>query len=140
VSVGPLLILLALAALLLAPLHWWWRRRGTPRPRPALTLLGDVAPPLERWSDAGETRAVAAVATLRLRALIAARLPAAHTGLDTEEVLRTVAGRTDWPQAELGDLLRSLDEARFGEISFPDAIGLARWADQVGPRLVPEAA
>jgi hypothetical protein len=55
-------------------------------------------------------------------------------------VLRTVAGRTDWPQAELGDLLRSLDEARFGEISFPDAIGLARWADQVGPRLVPEAA
>ena len=99
-----------------------------------------MAPQLERWSDAGETRAVAAVATRRLRALIAARLPAAHTGLDTEDVLRAVAGRTDWPQAELGDLLRSLDEARFGEISFPDAIGLARWADQVGPRLVPEAA
>lgn len=139
-SVLPLLLLLALAALLLAPLHWWWRRRGKPRPRPALALLGEAGPPLDRWADAGETRAVASVAAQRLRSLIAARMPSAHPGLDTEDVLRVVAPRTDWPLGELADLLRSLDEARFGQTAFPDAVGLARWADELAPHLVPEAA
>ena len=136
----PLLMLLAGSVLLLAPLHWWWRRRGRPHPRLALPMPGSDEPPLERWADAGESRAVASVATSRLRALIAARMPAAHAGLDTEDLLRAVAGRGDWPLAELGDLLRSLDEARFGETAFPDAPGLARWADELAPRLVPEAA
>jgi hypothetical protein len=99
-----------------------------------------VRPPLDRWSDAGETRAVASVATRQLRAYIAAREPAAHVGLDTDDLLRAVAGRTDWPLPELGDLLRSLDEARFGQGAFPDAVGLARWADELTPRLVGEAA
>lgn len=139
-SLLPVLLLLAVSALLLAPLHWWWRRRGRPRPRPRLPLSGGELPPLERWADAGETRAVASVATSRLRALIASRLPAAHAGLDTEELLRAAAVRADWPLAELGDLLRSLDEARFGHTAFPDAAGLARWADELAPRLVPEAA
>jgi hypothetical protein len=136
----PLLVLLATAALLLAPIHWWWRRRGHPRPRPTLPLPGPDEAPLDGWADAGETRAVASVATARLRALIAARMPAAHTGLDTESLLQTIAGRADWPLAELGDVLRSLDEARFGHTPFPDAIGLARWVDELAPRLVPEAA
>jgi len=136
----PLLLLLAASVLLLAPLHWWWRRRGRPRRRPELPTPGFDGPPLERWADAGESRAVASVATSRLRALIAARMPAAHPALDTEDLLRAVAGRLDWPLAELGDLLRSLDEARFGETAFPDAPGLARWADELAPRLVPEAA
>jgi len=47
----PLLILLGVAALLLVPLHWWWRRRGHPRPRPALPTA-PADPPLERWADA----------------------------------------------------------------------------------------
>jgi hypothetical protein len=136
----PLLLLLAAAALLLAPLHWWWRRRGHPRPRPALPTPGPDEAPLDRWADAGETRAVASVAAARLRALIAARMPAAHVGLDTDSLLRTVAARADWPLAELGDVLRSLDEARFGHTAFPDAIGLARWVEELAPRLVPEAA
>ena len=136
----PLLILLALVVVLLAPLHWWWRRRGRPRPRPELPTRGTGEPPLDRWADAGESRAVASVATGRLRALIAARMPAAHPGLDTEDLLRAVSGRPDWPLAELGDLLRSLDEARFGHTPFPDATGLARWADELAPRLVREAA
>lgn len=136
----PLLVLLAAAALLLAPVHWWWRRRGHPRPRPSLPLPGPDEAPLDGWADAGETRAVASVATARLRGLIAARMPAAHTGLDTEAVLQAIAGRADWPLAELGDVLRSLDEARFGHTPFPDAIGLARWVDELAPRLVPEAA
>jgi hypothetical protein len=140
VTLLPLLILLAAAALLLAPLHWWWRRRGWPRARPNLPAPGAHEPPLQRWSDDGELRAVASAATRRLRALIAERMPAAHAGLDTEDLLRAVAGRIDWPLAELTDLLRSLDEARFGHTSFPDAVGLARWADELAPRLVPEAA
>ncbi len=140
VSLLPLLILLALAALALAPLHWWWRRRGVPRPRPSLALLGAGAPPLDRWADAGESRAVASVAAQRLRSLIAERMPAAHQGLDTETLLQVVAARHDWPLAELGDLLRSLDEARFGAAAFPDTVGLARWAGELAPRLVPEAA
>jgi hypothetical protein len=140
VSAAPLLILLLLAALLLAPLHWWWRRRGTPAPRPALTLLREVPPPLDRWSDAGESRAVAAVATSRLRSVIAARMPAAHLGLDTEDLLRAIARRGDWPLRELADLLRALDEARFGHTAIADAVGLARRADELAPRLAPEAA
>jgi hypothetical protein len=136
----PLLVLLAVAALLLAPLHWWWRRRGHPRPRPALPTPGPANAPLDRWADAGETRAVASVATARLRALIADRMPAAHAGLDTESLLQTIAARADWPLAELGDVLRSLDEARFGHTAFPDAIGLARWVEELAPRLVQEAA
>ena len=136
----PLLLLLAVAALLLAPLHWWWRRRGFPRPRPALLSESADEAPLERWADAGESRAVASVATGRLRSVIAERMPAAHVGLDTEDVLRAVAMRADWPLAELGDVLRSLDEARFGHTAFPDAIGLARWVEELAPRLVQEAA
>jgi hypothetical protein len=136
----PLLVLLAVAMLLLAPLHWWWRRRGHPRERPALPGPGPAEAPLDRWADAGETRAVASVATARLRARIAAQMPSAHAGLDTESLLETVAARTDWPLAELGDVLRSLDEARFGHTAFPDAIGLARWVQELGPRLMPEAA
>ena len=136
----PLLVLLLVAAALLAPLHWWWRRRGTPRPRPALPSGDGDDAPLERWADAGESRAVAAVATARLRGLIAERMPAAHPALDTEDVLRAVARRADWPLAELGDVLRSLDEARFGDAAFPDAIGLARWADELAPRLTPDLA
>jgi hypothetical protein len=140
VSAWPLVLLLALSALLLVPLHLWWRRRGVPRPRPALALLSDIAPPLDRWADAGETRAVASVAAQRLRAHIAARMPAAHAGLDTEDLLQVLAGRADWPLGELRDLLHSLDEARFGHAAFPDATGLARWADELAPRLVTGAA
>ena len=82
--------LLALA--LLAPVHWWWRRRGRPHPRRRSRRPDCREPPLDRWADAGESRAVASVATARLRAQIATRMPAAHAGLDTEDVLRAVGG------------------------------------------------
>ena len=137
----PLLILLALAVLLLAPLHWWWRRRGDQRPPGPAETGAPLRPPLERWADAGESRAVAAAATSRLRAMLAAQVPAAHPGLDTEALLLELrSARPDWPLDELGDLLRSLDEARFGDVAFPDAIGLARWAGELEPKLLREAA
>ncbi len=137
----PLLLLWALALALLAPLHWWWRRRGTARPLAPAVAGGPVKPPLDRWADAGESRAVAAAAATRLRTVVASRVPAAHAGLDTDAALAEVRQvRPDWPHDELGDLLRSLDEARFGRLSFPDAIGLARWAGELEPRLLPVAA
>ena len=142
----PLILLLVVAIALLAPIHWWWRRRGRPaggvagRPTTGSTA-GPAKPPLERWADAGEPRAVAAAATTRLRTALAARIPAALPSLDTDEVLATVARqRPDWPLTELGDVLRRLDEARFGSGALPDAMGLARWAAELEPRLSQEAA
>ena len=138
----PLILLLIVAIALLAPIHWWWRRRGRPARKPAPADMGGPAkPPLERWADAGESRAVAAAATSRLRATVAARLPGALPSLDTEAVLAHVAEqRPDWPLAELGDVLRALDEARFGDGALPDAMGLTRWAAELEHRLVQEAA
>ncbi len=138
----PLILLLIVAILLLAPIHWWWRRRGRPVGKPAAAdTAGAAKPPLERWADAGESRAVAAAATARLRATLAASLPGALASLDTEAVLAHVAEqRPDWPSAELGDVLRALDEARFGNGTLPDAMGLARWAAELEPRLVRVAA
>jgi hypothetical protein len=137
----PLVILLLLALLLLVALHRWWRRRGKPGAASPVEPGGPAEPPLERWADAGESRAVAAAATRRLRSILAARVPAAHAGLDTGTALLALRlARPDWPLEELGDLLHSLDEARFGHLSFPDAIGLARWAGEIEPRLMSEAA
>ena len=138
----PLILLLVVAILLLAPLHWWWRRRGRPAGKPADAAMGASSkPPLERWADAGESRAVAAAATARLRAALAAGLPGALPSLDTEAVLAYVAEhRPEWPSAELGNVLRALDQARFANGALPDAMGLARWAGELEPRLVQEAA
>lgn len=134
-SIVPLLIALGLAGLILAPLHWWWRRRGPAAPPGAApTLKSD--PPIERWADAGESRAVAATVTTRLRSAIALRVPSAHRGLDTEAIIAQLAAdRPDWPLPELSAVLRSLDEARFGDGTATDVLGLARLAAVLDPRL-----
>jgi hypothetical protein len=139
-SILPLLLLELLALLLLTPLHIWWRRRGKPMPtvpRP----LEQVEPPLERWADNGEYRAVANVAAVRLRAALAQRVSAAHSGLDTERLLAELAAaRPDWPLAELGDLLRALDDARFSDAGSADALELSQSAMAMRDRLFREAA
>ena len=135
------LLLVALAILLLLPLHWWWRRRGRPRPRPLAKLVDPARPPLERWADDGETRAVAAATIVRLRAVIAGRADGATPALDTDTLLVHLrAQRPDWPLRELAELLRSLDQARFGVDPAADPIGLARRAAELEPRLRAEAA
>jgi hypothetical protein len=139
-SITPLVLLWLVALLFLVPLHIWWRRRGKPVPavieRPALP---DV--PLARWADNGEYRAVATVAALRLRSALAQRVPAAHSGLDTERVLAELAAaRPDWPLEELGDLLRALDDARFGQVGYPEALELSQSTLEMRERLLREAA
>jgi hypothetical protein len=135
------LVLVALAILLLLPLHWWWRRRGRPRPRPLAKLVEPAPPPLERWADDGETRAVAAATIVRLRAVIAGRADGATPALDTEALLAHLrAHRPDWPLGELAEVLRSLDRARFGVDPVPDPVALAHRAAELEPRLRAEAA
>jgi hypothetical protein len=136
----PLIILWLLALAVLVPVHFWWRRRGKPVPA-ALPLQELPEPPLDRWADDGEYRAVANVAAVRLRSALAQRVAAAHSGLDTERLLaQLAAARPDWPLNELGDLLRALDDARFGHSGSPDALELSRSTLEMRDRLLREAA
>lgn len=135
-SIKPLLALWGLAAALLAPLHWWSRRRGRAVPVPLVGPPQVADPELARWEEAGEPRAVVGVAVERLRAAIAARVPAAGTDLDTETCLAVLAEqRPQWPLAELEDLLRALDEARFAHGAEVDALGLYRSAGELEGRI-----
>jgi hypothetical protein len=140
VSAVPLLLLGSMALVLLLPLHLWWRRRGKPVPvAPVAPELPD--PPLAQWADAGEYRAVANVAAVRLRAAVAQRVAAAHSGLDTERLLAELAAvRPDWPLDELGDLLRALDDARFAETGSPEALELFQSTLKLREWLLREAA
>jgi hypothetical protein len=139
-SLVPLLLALAIAAVVLAPLHWWWRRRG-PAAAPAREPPRAASVPLGRWADAGETRAVAASVTTGLRTTIARHTPSAHRGLDTDTLLTQLAAdRPEWPLADLGSLLRALDEARFGADPAADPLALARDTTDLEGRLAGGAA
>lgn len=123
--------------MLLAPLHWWWRRLGPPSSSVSAPRPVKVAPPVGRWADAGEWRAAAASVTAGLRAAIALRTPSAHRGLDTATLLAVLeVERPDWPVREIGRLLRSLDEARFGIDPSPDVVDLARTVSALETRLM----
>jgi hypothetical protein len=140
VSLGPLLVLWAISLALLLPLHLWWRRRGKPI-RSAAAAPPLAEPPVDRWADAGEYRAVANISAVRLRSAVAERVAAAHPGLDTERLLSELAAvRPDWPLDELGDILRGLDEARFGVTPASDSLELSRSSVAMRARLLSEAA
>jgi hypothetical protein len=136
----PLIVLLSLGLVLLVPIHFWWWRRGTPMssadPLPSLP-----DPPLDRWADAGEYRAVAGFVTIRLRNLVAQRVAGAHQGLDTERLLAELAAaRPTWPLEELGALLRKLDAARFGHAGASNVLQLSQTTLELSDRLTREAA
>jgi hypothetical protein len=136
----PLVLLWVLCLVLLLPLHIWWRRRGRPT-RAVLPVLVPIDPPLNRWADAGEYRAVANISAVRLRIAVAQRVTAAHPGLDTERLLSELAAvRPDWPLDELGEILRGLDEARFGVTPASDALALSESSVAMQARLMGEAA
>jgi hypothetical protein len=136
-TLEPLLALWAVAALLLLPAHLLWRRRGRAVAAPAIGPVTPAELPVIRWAEAGEPRAVVGAAVERLRDLIASRVPEAGTDLDTEVCLAVVAGsRPGWPLTELGDLLRALDEARFGSGPDVDALAMNRWAGELERRLI----
>ncbi|MBK7714396.1 MAG: hypothetical protein IPI38_03060 [Gemmatimonadetes bacterium] len=121
----PLMACLLLAALLFAPLAWWWLRRG-----PAMVAAAGAAPPprapMEEWHEAGEHRAVAAVAARELRRAVTGHLPGSVPGLVTSRLLRVVAEqRPRWPAEEIGTVLRALEAAEFAERPGADVAALA---------------
>jgi hypothetical protein len=140
VTLAPLAVLWIATLIILLPIHFWWRRRG--KPAGAVASAQPVPdPPLDRWADAGEYRAVANVSAARLRAAVAQRVAAAHPGLDTERLMAELAAvRPDWPLEELGDLLRALDDARFGLRASPETLRLSRSSFELRERLLREAA
>lgn len=142
VSLAPLALLWLLAAVLLLPLHLWWRRRGKPvRTAPAALRPDTLDVPLARWADAGEYRAVANVAAARLRGAVEQRVASAHSGLDTERVLAEIAAaRPQWPLQELSELLRGLDDVRFGVVPSSEALSLSRATIEMRDRLLRDAA
>jgi hypothetical protein len=138
----PLALLWLTALILLLPVHLWWRRRGKPaRAAPPAISPDALDPPLSRWADAGEHRAVANVAAVQLRAAVAQRLPSAHSGLDTERVLAEIAAaRPQWPLREISELLRGLDDVRFGLKPSAEALQLSRSTAELRDRLLRDAA
>jgi hypothetical protein len=97
--------------------------------------------PLERWADAGEVRVVLAAATSSLRDVIARAVPEATPATDVPGCLAAVRlAKPDWPNDEIADVLGALEEARFTPESFPDAGGLASWAQGLADRLSGRAA
>jgi len=100
-----------------------------------------LEPPLARWADAGEYRAVANVAAARLRAAVEQRVTSAHPGLDTERVLAEIAAaRPEWPLEELSELLRALDNVRFGLVPSSEVMRLSRSTIEMRDRLLRNAA
>ena len=142
VSLAPLGVLWLASLALLLPVHLWWRRRGKPVRTASPAVRPDVLDlPLARWADAGEHRAVANVAAARLRAAVEQRVASAHAGLDTERVLAEIAAaRPEWPLQELSDLLRELDDVRFGLVPSSEALRLSRSTNEMRDRLLRDAA
>jgi hypothetical protein len=69
------------------------------------------------------------------------RVASAHPGLDTERVLAEIAAaRPEWPLEELGELLRGLDDARFGLVPSSEALRLSRSTIEMRDRLLRDAA
>jgi hypothetical protein len=135
-SLKPLLLLWAIALLLLVPLHLLWRRRGRAGSIAVIGPAESPEPDAARWADAGEPRAAVGVAVERLRAAIAAQVPEAGTSIETEACLAVLAERRPgWPLAELGELLRALDQARFALGTEVDATGMNRWAGELEQRI-----
>ncbi len=105
------------------------RREITPTP-----TAPPPRPDVLRWAGSGELRAAQGAALARLRAVIAAAVPAAHPGLGIDaclEVLRSA--KREWPLLELEGLLQALEAERFAPTQGdPD---LVERADGLGSRL-----
>jgi hypothetical protein len=93
-------------------------------------------PPLERWADAGETRAVAATVMARLRSALVAEEGEMGERLNTESLIGQLRNsHPEWPLDELHAVLRDLDLARFGDSSEADVLALAGRAEALVPEL-----
>ena len=138
-SLLPVAVFWLAAGLVLLPLRHLWRRRGAPIPVPDSGPA--VAAPVARWAAAGESKAVAAVATATLRAAIAARVPEAHLALGAKDCLAVVSrARPEWPHAELERTLAALEAACFAPVTAGEAMALHGRAVALARRIESEKA
>lgn len=131
----PVLVALLVAALLLAPLAWWWLRAGPPMP--GFAPPSQATPvPLEEWNEAGEVRAVAAVAARNLRAEMLRHLPGMPQGLVASRLMRVVTEqRPGWPVDDLGEVLGALESVQYASTSATDVVMLAHRAETLRQQL-----
>jgi len=136
----PVLVALLLAGLLFTPLAWWWLRPGPAMP--AFNPPSDpVVLPLAEWNEAGEPRAVAAVAARSLRAVILGQLPGIPQGLVASRLVRVVAEqRPAWPAEEIGTVLRALEGVQYAAVPAGEVLELAERAGALRKRLEPTVA
>jgi hypothetical protein len=126
-AVAPVLVVLVILVAWLA----WWRRTAREVARPPEPVAVPELP-LMRWLAAGERRAVASVAVHRLRSAVAVAVPEADHAATASEWQETVAAaRPTWPVAELADILRALERARFAPLGADDLVELVDRADVV---------
>ena len=132
----PLVTFLLVATLLFLPFRWWWRRRGPPMPDPAPVTLATTLP-LDEWDEAGESRAVAAVAHRALRSAMLGQLPGIPAGVVDSRLMRIVEERRpQWPAAELATVLRALEVAQFSDAGQGESLALAARAEELRGRIV----
>jgi hypothetical protein len=129
-------VILGGGGLLLVVLWAVIRRRRGPLAGPAEPQSPAPDAPLLRWLAAGERRAVATLAMLRLRLRLEEAVPQANRGLALAECLEAVAAaRSDWPVRELVDLMTALERARFAPLAGDDLTELVDRADVLLDRL-----
>lgn len=107
-------VALPLATILLTTAAAVRRRRRRPRPAPPAVVAEAVHAPLESWIAAGESRAVASLVALRLRAAIADAVPGAGEKLGAGAPADAMLAQAeDLGAGEVVTVMRALERARF---------------------------
>ncbi len=137
----PVLILVPLAAILFGGLVWFRGRRGPPVP--PVAGAAPVLAPVEvaSWIEAGELRAVAALAAREIRQVLARLVPAAQPGLDSRRLGVVLAEhRPTWPVAAITATLLELERTAYGDAEPEDALELFERARDLTESLTRSAA
>ncbi len=131
----PVLVALLIATLIVAPLAWYWVRNGPTMP-PFKTPTDKLIPPLAEWSEAGEPRAVAAVAARGLRFAMLSQLPGIPQGLVSSRLIRVVQEqRPNWPAQEIGEVLGALEAVQYSAATPGEVVALAERAAELRKQL-----
>ena len=105
-------------------------------PDPAPVTVATTLP-LDEWHEAGESRAVAAVAHRALRSALLGQLPGIPAGVVDSRLMRIVEERRpQWPAAELATVLRALEVAQFSDAGQGESLTLAARAEELRGRIV----
>ncbi len=117
---------------LLAATIWGVLRRRR-RPRPTWDSGGSdvVAPPVARWIQAGEPRAVAALAMAHIREKLQVLAPETNLAMSNGEVLVVLNEKyPDWPIGDLSNALLSLERANFAPAVAADVMAVVESAEE----------